>query len=845
VRQKFIDIFKLMLMRKYFLMSVVHVLLGVNAHAQYIYGDIVINEMMSDPTPVVALPDQEFVEIFNTTNATINLGGWRISDRTSIVTLKPYDLPPGGFLLLCSNRDTSLFRVFGPTMGVGTLPSLNNSDDDISLFDPAGNLIDFLAYTTSFYQDPAKRDGGWTLERINPFVNCSGLNNWRASINPSGGTPGTQNSLFNASTANFIPVLQSVSVLNANTIVVRYNDAMDPNDPGAAYILDGGTILSVTNATQRTADTIIIDGVIDPGTVYNLSISGRINCAELALPDTTILIALGVEGGFLDVVITEIQADPTPVVGLPDAEFIEIFNRTEKPISLFGWDLEDGNGRVTLGNIVLLPYTYLAFTTTSAAPLFNNPKVIGMSGFPGLTNAGEPLALYNSSGELVHSLVYSDSWHTNSLKKDGGWTLEMVDTDNPCLEAGNWTSSVDLSGGTPGRTNSVAGTISDNTPPALIEVQVEDASTIVAFFSEKLNPESLNGATFTVNNGIGILTIFQLLAPALTSIRFTLPAPMQAGTIYTLKVDNIFDCTGNEIGFSDTARFAIPVEPQPGDLLINEVLFNTKTGGFDFVELYNHSNKTISSKSLILLEYDLNNDDILEFANMSATNKLIFPGGYLVITRNPGVVQQQYFCPFPKNFLAVSNTPNWPDSRGRVALERVSDLIRLDELSYDANWHYKLLDTKTGVSLERISPDLPTRDQTNWHSAAQTVGFATPGYLNSAYLNPQTTDKFSLIPSVFSPDQDGFEDLMAIQYALDKPGYITNIYIFDVEGRRIRHLAKNELLAQEGSFIWDGLDDAGLRARIGIYIVIMEATDIKEGKVKRFKEKCVVAARWN
>lgn len=832
-------------LKKLFLLPLLVCLLATNAFSQFQYGDIVINELMPDPTPVVELPDQEFVEIFNTTNQTINVGGWRISDRTSIVTLSSYDLPPGGFLLLCSNRDTNLFKPYGPTMGVGSLPTLNNSDDDISLFDPEGNLIDFLAYSTAFYQDPAKRDGGWTLERINPFVNCSGLNNWRASIDPTGGTPGAQNSLYDESADRFVPLIQSVAVINSNTIVVRYNDAMEPDGAAEAYTLEGGTIATVINSTQRTVDTIIVDGVIDPATIYNLLISGRINCAEISVADTTVLIALGVDGSFLEVIITEIHADPTPLVGLPDAEFIEIYNRTNKPINLFGWDLEDGNGRVTLGNIVLLPKSYLVFTTNSAAPLFNNPRVLGISGFPNLTNAGELLALYNSAGEIVHSLVYSDTWHANSLKRDGGWTLEMIDTDNPCLEVGNWTSSVDPSGGTPGRTNSVAGTVADNTPPALLEVQVEDASTIVAFFSEKLNPESILAATFSVDNGMGALSTFELLQPGLSSVRLSLPSPLVAGSIYTLTVGGVTDCSGNVIGLADNARFALPEEPEPGDLVINEVLFNTKTGGFDFVELYNRSSKAISSRSLILLEYDyFEEDSILEFANLSGSNKLILPGGYLVITRNPAVVQQQYFCPFPENFLADSRTPNWPDSRGRVVLQR-TDLTFLDDLKYEANWHYKLLDTKTGVSLERINPDGPTQDPNNWFSAAQSVGFATPGYRNSAFLIPQTNDKFTLTPSIFSPDQDGFEDIMAIQYAFDKPGNMVNIYIFDTEGRRVRHLVKNELVAQEGTYIWDGLDDTGLRVRIGIYLVIMEAADISTGKVKRFKEKCVVAARWN
>jgi hypothetical protein len=59
-----------------------------------------------------------------------------------------------------------------------------------------------------------------------------------------------------------------------------------------------------------------------------------------------------------EIIITEILADPDPVVGLPEAEFVELYNRSSAPINLNGWILFDGSSR-QLPAIVLLPDSFV------------------------------------------------------------------------------------------------------------------------------------------------------------------------------------------------------------------------------------------------------------------------------------------------------------------------------------------------------------------------------------------------------------------------------------------------------------------------------------------------------
>ena len=160
------------------------------------YRDVVINELMADPSPQVGLPDAEFVELFNTTLSNINLAGFTFSDGGTPVVLPAHTLLPGGFVILCKAADTAAFSSFGPVLPV-SLPALNNGGDDLKLRNASGTLIDEVPYTTAWYNDPVKADGGWTLEQQNPFLTCSGKSNWSASQAALGGTPGVQNSIFN------------------------------------------------------------------------------------------------------------------------------------------------------------------------------------------------------------------------------------------------------------------------------------------------------------------------------------------------------------------------------------------------------------------------------------------------------------------------------------------------------------------------------------------------------------------------------------------------------------------------------------------------------------------------
>jgi len=167
----------------------------------------------------------------------------------------------------------------------------------------------------------------------------------------------------------------------------------------------------------------------------------------------------------------------------------------------------------------------------------------------------------------------------------------------------------------------------------------------------------------------------------------------------------------------------------------------------------------------------------------------------------------------------------------------------VDQMVFSEKMHYPLLKETKGVALERVSFDQPSLDADNWHSAAEQVHFGTPGYENSMMQSAEpSNDEISISPDIFSPDGDGFDDACFINYRFDEAGYTMNTYIYNVAGQLIRHLVKGELVGQEGSSLWNGLDNNGNKVPVGVYVVVTEVFNFS-GKVKQFKNAVVVATR--
>ncbi|RYY00036.1 MAG: hypothetical protein EOO35_00760 [Cyanobacteriota bacterium] len=81
----------------------------------------------------------------------------------------------------------------------------------------------------------------------------------------------------------------------------------------------------------------------------------------------------------------------------------------------------------------------------------------------------------------------------------------------------------------------------------------------------------------------------------------------------------------------------------------------------------------------------------------------------------------------------MASLPTFPNESGTVILLDANKKL-FDRFDYIENLHHVMVDNKAGVSLEKADYNIPSAQYSNWHSAAASEGYATPGYANSQGL---------------------------------------------------------------------------------------------------------------
>ncbi len=453
-----------------------------------------------------------------------------------------------------------------------------------------------------------------------------------------------------------------------------------------------------------------------------------------------------------------------------------------------------------------------------------------------LSNQGSMLTLYSKEGVLVHAASYMIPFDAPQWKREGGWSFESPDPERTCIISQLWEYSMDRSGGTPGEMNSVKGERPDMQVPQFLYFGYESQGEITLYFSEPvylaadrtdevvLTPGDYQALQIMAGKPLGdrLICRFELDLSLLSRYSFRLPA--------------VSDCSGN---LSQEIRFegGHTMIPGNGSVLINEIMYDPMEGGAEYIELFNPGQHFVDIRELGLdVSGKAESQDGLQ--PLSDRSRIMGPGEYLVLTGSIDHLLESYGLEISGRWVEMADFESLPDGGGRIWLtDRAGNSI--DAVSYGDDLHMELIDDTRGISLERIDPERSGSDPGNWHSAASIEGYATPGRPNSQFL-PQSVRGSELLiePRVFSPDNDGYNDLLVINPGIQEAGSVIRLWITQPDGTLVRMLANNHVAGASSHYTWDGREDNGQMAAMGFYVVHLRAYNPKSGS--RRNQKCAV-----
>ncbi len=631
-------------------------------------GDIIINEFLKDPPTGSDLP--EYVELRNTSSKYLNLKDWEIGDKNSLTTISEEDLVilPDSFLVVTSEPDA-----ITTTFGAGqyaevSLPALNNTTDQIRLFDGAGVLIDSLEYTTEW--------GGVdvAMERKSADLASTFQANWGDSPEEIG-TPGRTNDIEPDTTP---PDIESHEFLNDSTLQVVFTEAVKEtpatntgNFKPGAILTNDFTEPSISFIEYLPVDTVIIyfetpfKGDSD-GEGYSFRIDNQEDIFGNTAQSLTFsfefrVFDIAVEG---EVAINEFMYDPADGY----SEFVELYNHTNKTFDLRNWTFNDNSGNrrtITSNSYFLSPGKYVLIAPDSTIiESFSGTSLLRVSGFPALNNGSDDLVLRNAEGLLIDSLTYSNFWGGNEV------SLERRTADISGIYQANWGDSPSPEFGTPGRQNAIQ---PDREAPFIISSALSSDNILRLYFNEGLvEPFVSDVANYSVSEGSRIASIsFSMNSD--TVLILVEPA-LEDGERIELAVSNQQDIFGNQMPDTTITLTYFEITPAiKNEVVINEILYRRKDElSPEFVELFNPTNKN----------FDLSGWELIDAGNNDAKipEGIFLPAGeYIVLT------DREEFANGLSNAIYLSDFPSLNDSGDEVIIKN-ADGVTIDSLFYESSW---------------------------------------------------------------------------------------------------------------------------------------------------------------
>ena len=807
----------------------------------YPTGVLVINEIMFVP-----LAGQcEWFEIYNRSEITLDLNGWSFRDamgKRLALADSSIAIKAGEYAVVAARSDFTLdYPEFQELLIVPTaFPTLNNTTDSLFLYDATDNIIDIICYRDSW--------GGGTgvsLERLDPAQPALNTGNWGGSLIIA--TPGQTNSIIKLdndlaivpSSFKFSKTLDAVGQKVSFSLKIK-NVGRNPAENFSIKIYldqnqdscrqaDELCWRQDINQSLKSDSTLIVTGKI---TAERAGRSLYLAELEYSLDEnlddnyagTDLVVAF--PAGCLT--LNEFLAYPTS----NQVEFIECINVSDETIDLSGWMLgnrylkaEISGGKVPAGGYLILSGDSACFNYFKT----DNAAVIIPGKWPGLNNSADQIWLKDLSGKIIDSLYYGAGWPIKA-----GYSAEKILPHLASDTSQSWALSVSPEHQTAGYFNSVTRPENDLSLDSLqLSAITGDTNTVFAgcYFISNKGQNQACGANLIISLENDLISQISLdcIGPGQADSGNFEIGPLTSGKhTVTVRVG----WSEDQINDNNMLSRSIQISWSRGSVLLSEFMpypWDIRTASSsvaEYFEFYNSGENTIDLAGWTI------SDQNTAVRRSIPPGYFLPPGEYFVIAGDSSVLNFPDLA--PSQTWITAKFPSLSNSEDAVYLYDPTGRS-IDSLFYNSTWPII-----QGIAMERISFDNSNRAM-NWRASVAAAG-GTPGQPNSVILH-EKLDKLGIKPTadVFSPDGDGIDDEIGIQYLLPFPSAKVTIEIYDLVGRLIYRLATNLETAASGVIYWDGASDYSPKARVGIYIVRCLANDIASAKSVEYITTLVLA----
>lgn len=673
-------------------------------------GTIQINEFLAEPGD----NQIEFIELVVSRSVVID--GWTISDKSTSRQLPITYLEDGKYVVLAS--DTSLKPQTNPDakylIPYGGLPTLNNSGDNLYLKDMNHTIIDSLVYGSGWPMATAS-----STEKLHPFIISNDPLNWKTSVDPIGITPGYINShyLIDYDGEIIAGSIASIPQYPKNNEPVQLsvpitNHGAEPISGSLNIYNDNNSIISTTdfvNIARRDTTTLTFDLPAMSSGIHPLQFSLEV-VDDGNLDNNIVLDSIFVSYDFGTVLINEFLAGPNST----QAEFVELISFEN--IDLINWSIEDAtNNRKYFNGDEINSDTYIVLSEDLSfnAIIPADAHFVEVEDFPSLNNYGDAIYLRDFTGTVIDSLIYTTWWELETGKSTEKIYPDLISNDSTA-----WKISMDSTGMTPGKANSV---IVKNVDGAVLgdliynNPQYPEPHQSCQLNVPVANPglQSMSGEILIeYKNAIIASTPVNSLAVGDTSYYSLTIPPMPSGIH---NIDILFNIDNDENINNNLAVHSLKISYEFGTVKINEFLADPEAPQYEFVELFT------------LQDIDLNKWSIADNRGERAYfgNEPVAKNNYIIVSEEPLSVT------LPENtlYFEIPNFPSLNNSGDAVYLYDYTGKI-IDSLVYNnADWPIE-----SGSSAEKVFPAYNSNDASNWRPSTAPSG-STMGSQNSVLLN--------------------------------------------------------------------------------------------------------------